>query len=160
MEAKDLILREINTNDRTIVEEFFAGLGKESTWMFNSTGGNTRLALSYVDGDRKNRIYWIAEEQTEKGNRIAGYVFLWDLDKSVPWFGIAVSDDWKGRRLGTRLIRHAIDYCKDNGYGGILLTTRFENLNAQRLYEKNGFERIGKYDDGNVEYLYILRFDR
>lgn len=160
MEAKDLILREINTNDRTIVEEFFAGLGEESTWMFNSTGGNTRSALRYVDGDRKNRIYWIAEEQTEKGNRIAGYVFLWDLDKSVPWFGIAVSDDWKGRRLGTRLIRHAIDYCKDNGYGGILLTTRFENVNAQRLYEKNGFERIGKYEDGNVEYLYILRFDK
>ena len=57
-------------------------------------------------------------------------------------------------------IRHAIDYCKDNGYGAIMLTTRFENVNAQRLYEKNGFERIGKYSDGSLEYLYIHQFDR
>ncbi len=128
--------------------------------MFNATGGNTKSALSYVDGDRENRIYWLAEEETESGKRIAGYVFLWDLDKSVAWFGIAVADDWKGRRLGTRLIRHATQYCKDNGYGGILLSTRFENVNAQRLYEKNGFERIGKLGDGDIEYLYVLRFDK
>ena len=160
MEAKDLILRKIDTKDRQMVEKFFNGLGEESTWMFNSTGGNTRWALEYVDGDRKNRTYWIAEEVAEDGNRIAGIVFLWDLDKSVPWFGIAVADDWKGRKLGTRLIRHAIDYCKDNGYGGIFLSTRFENFNAQRLYEKNGFERIGKLGDGDIEYLYVHRFDK
>lgn len=160
MEAKDLLIREITGNDRKMVEEFFAGHGEETTFMFNSSGGNTKAALSYVDGDTENRIYWLAEEETEGGKRIAGYVFLWNLHKSVAWFGIAVADDWKGRRLGTRLIRHAIDYCKDNGYGAIMLTTRFENVNAQRLYEKNGFERIGKYSDGSLEYLYIHQFDR
>ena len=160
MEAKDLLIREMNSGDGEIVEEFFVGLGAESTWMFNANGGNTRSALSYANGDTQNRIFWLAEEDTSEGKKIAGYVFLWNLHKSVPWFGIAVADRWKGRRLGTRLIRFAIDYCRDNGYGGILLSTRFENENAQRLYEKNGFERIGLLDDGKIEYLYIHRFDK
>ena len=92
MEAKDLLIREMNSGDGEIVEEFFVGLGAESTWMFNANGGNTRSALSYANGDTQNRIFWLAEEDTSEGKKIAGYVFLWNLHKSVPWFGIAVAD--------------------------------------------------------------------
>ena len=161
MNAEDLVIREMAGGDREIAERFFAGLGEESVWMFNSSGANTRRALAYIDGDRETSKFWLAEEKGENGDaEMAGYVFIWNTDKAVVKFGIAVADRWKGRRLGSRLIRHAIDYCRDNGYGGILLSTRFENERAQRLYEKYGFERIGLLDDGKIEYLYILRFDK
>ena len=162
MEAKDLLIREMNGNDRAIVEKFFANLSAQSTWMFNPNGFNTRKALDYVDGDTTNRKFWIAVEPNENGvgEKIAGYVFLWSLNKSVPWLGIANADAWQGRHLGSRLMECAINYCKDNGYGGILLATRFENERAQKLYEKCGFKKLGKFRDGRTEYVYLLCFDR
>lgn len=162
MEAGDLLIREMNGNDGAIVKDFFANLSAESTFMFNPNGFNTRRALRYVKGNTANTKFWIAVEPNENGvgEKIAGYVFLWSLNKSVPWLGIANADAWQGRHLGSRLMEYAIDYCRDNGYGGILLTTRFENERAQKLYEKYGFEKLGKFRDGNKEYLYLLSFHR
>ena len=157
--ADELKLREFEATDEKIIQKFFDGLGAETVHFFNRNGGNTRVALQAARGEVKNSKFWMAEEMTENGPKMAGYVFLWDLHKSVPWFGIAVADEWKGRRLGTKLIKHAIDYCKEGGYGGILLTTVIENIPAQRLYEKHGFENQGIYKN-NIEYTYVLRFDR
>ena len=157
--ANDLIVREFKSTDERLVQEFFDNLGPETVRFFNSNGTNTKTALKGVRGELPNAKFWMAEDVNEDGSKMAGYVFLWDLNKTVPWFGIALADEWKGRHLGTRLIRHAIDYCKDSGYGGILLTTVLDNFAAQGLYEKNGFEREGIYIDGK-EYVYILRFDR
>ena len=157
MSSDNIFIREMIGGDRDAVVDFFANMGEESTAMFNSSGGNTRKALSYVDGNREGRKYWIAEDKDAPG-KMAGYTFIWDTDKSVVWFGIAVADEWHGKGVGTKLIRFVIDYCKENGYHGILLSTLYENKSAQRLYEKNGFEKIGKHRDGEKEYLYILRF--
>lgn len=157
--ADELKIREFKSTDEELVQSFFDNMGPESVRFFNRNGGNTRTALQAVRGELENAKFWMAEEMTENGPKMAGYVFLWDLNKSIPWFGIAVADEWKGRRLGTKLIRHAIDYCKDNAYGGILLTTVIENIAAQKLYEKNGFENQGIYKN-NIEYTYVLRFDR
>ena len=162
MEAKDLLIREINDKDGAMVAEFFANLSAQSTWMFNKSGFNTRRALDYVDGNTANRKYWIAVEPNENGKdeRIAGCVFLWSLNKCIPWFGIVNADAWRGKHLGSRLMEHAINYCKGNGYGGILLSTRFENEPAQKLYEKWGFKKMGKFRERNTEYLYLLCFDK
>lgn len=157
MSADEIIIREIEKSDRDAVLDFFANMGEHSTAMFNSSGGNKRGALSYVDGDREGRKFWLAEDKNCPG-KMVGYTFIWDTDKSVVWFGIAVADEWHGMGMGTKLIKFVIDYCKANGYSGILLSTMFENKSAQKLYEKNGFEKIGKLGDGEIEYLYILRF--
>ena len=87
---------------------------------------------------------------------MAGYVFLWDVDSSVVWFGIAVADAYQRRGLGWRLAQTAISWAKEHGKGGVLLTTHAANFKAQALYEKCGFRRIGTAFDG--EWLYLLRF--
>ena len=86
---------------------------------------------------------------------MVGYVFLWDMDTGVPWLGIAVRDDFKGRHLGRRLIRHAQECAVAEGKGGILLSTHQNNMRGQMLYERMGFESIGT--EFRHEILYIWR---
>jgi len=56
------------------------------------------------------------------------------------WF--IVSDILRGRGVGNRLIKEALNFCRNKGYKRIYLWT-FEGLNAARhLYEKNGFKVV------------------
>ena len=91
------------------------------------------------------------------GDRMAGYLFLWDLNKSVPWLGIAVAEAYKGKHLGRILMQTAKEYAMAQGKGGILLTTHVANLRGQGLYERSGYERLGIHTSGEI--LYLLRFD-
>ncbi len=153
-----LLIREAVEEDRVPFQRFFDGMGEESRSFFNATGYNSRLVESFLNGGKEGYKFWVATPGGERGAEIAGYVFLWDLNTGVPWFGIAVSDSWRGHHLGRRLLNTAADYCKMNGYGGILLSTAKTNLRAQALYERGGFRRIGTVQNG--ELLYLLRFDK
>ena len=93
---------------------------------------------------------------TPDGEEIAGLVFLWKKFTKVPWLGIGVTERWKGRHLGRRLMATAAAWAESVGAGGILLTTAPENVRGQGLYERMGYERIGTYHDG--EFLYLLTF--
>lgn len=84
-----------------------------------------------------------------------GYVFLWDIDTTLPWLGIALHDDYKGRWLGKKLIAHAHDWAQSNGKGGVILITAEDNLRGQKLYEGMGYQYYGIHPSG--ERLYIKR---
>ena len=56
------------------------------------------------------------------------------------WF--IVSDALRGKGAGSQLLRTALDFCRDCGYGRVYLST-FEGLHAARhLYEKHGFRLV------------------
>ena len=69
-----------------------------------------------------------------------------DEGAHLRWF--IVSDAWRGRGLGGRLLETGIEWCRQCGYANIHLWT-FAGLDAARhLYEKAGFtlteQRVGK----------------
>jgi ribosomal protein S18 acetylase RimI-like enzyme len=76
----------------------------------------------------------------------------------VPWLGIAVRDDFQGQGVGSFMLRSLFSLLQAQGFGGLLLRTAVNNLPAQKLYEKHGFERIGTHDSGEV--LYLKRFNK
>ena len=140
-------------SDKPLVEAFFAQMGGDSRSFFNRGGGNERDTLAFFSPEgRPETAYFMAEDN----GRMAGYVFLWDLDKAIPWLGIAVAEDWKGRHLGRDLMTHAEEYARGLGKGGILLTTHIANLRGQGLYENCGYEYLGMHTGG--ERLYLRRF--
>ena len=56
------------------------------------------------------------------------------------WF--IISDVLRGRGIGGRLIKEALNFCRSKGYKRVYLWT-FEGLNAAKhLYEKNSFELV------------------
>lgn len=155
-QINDLRIRLITPEDREKVAVFFSKLGEEGSTFFNRGHGNENVALDFCDGNRPNHIYWAAVADTDEGEEIAGIVFLWDKNSMVPWLGIGITEQWKGRHLGRRLMQTAREYCESIGAGGILLTTAVNNVRGQGLYERCGYQKLGHHLDG--EFQYILRF--
>jgi len=52
-----------------------------------------------------------------------------------------VSPDSCGKGIGASLVRHAVDYAKNQGCGRITLLTDNDNGPARRFYEKCGFRK-------------------
>ena len=147
----EVTLREFHPRDKEKVAAFFDQMGGETRAFFNRNDGNRKTAMRFFDGEVPNAVYFLAE----MNNEMAGYVYLWDVHTSVPWLGVAVSENMKGKHFGRTLVRHAVEYCASHGKGGILLTTHVANLRGQGLYERMGFECLGTHANG--ELLYLLR---
>lgn len=135
-------------------------MGEKSTSFFNVNHGNEKRTMEFFENGKKDHIFWLCVEDEDREDCVKGLCFIWDLDRSMPKFGIAVRDNCHHRGIGTALIEYVKEYCRENGYGGLFLTTAVTNFNAQRLYEKCGFDKMGYSTDGEGEYIYINRFFR
>lgn len=71
------------------------------------------------------------------GNRVIGYAHGW----RVPFVkDLAVAADWRGRGLGSAMLAQLIEDYDRRGAASIDLKTNVDNLTAQRLYRRFGFE--------------------
>lgn len=152
MNMDEIAIRPFKAGDEALVTAFFDQMGGETRAFFNRGDGNRRTAMRFFEGGKDNTVRFLAECE----GCMAGYVFLWDMDKGVPWLGIAVAEGWKGRHLGRMLLEHAHGYAKAQGKCAVLLTTGVANIRGQGLYERMGYEHIGTHTSG--EYLYMIRF--
>jgi ribosomal protein S18 acetylase RimI-like enzyme len=58
--------------------------------------------------------------------------------------GMALLPAWRGRGLGERLMRRTLDAARAFGFSRVELTVRHDNVRAQALYRKLGFEVEGR----------------
>ena len=150
---QQITLREVMAGDEVLINDFFDRMGGESRALFNRREYNRRGLLKYCAKPDPTRRYFMAEYQGE----MAGYVFFLDFDTSIPQLGLAVRDDLAGKGLGAYLVEVAQNMAKEQGKGGLQLTTHVANLRAQALYEKMGFALIGPTKNG-TEFFYLYRF--
>ena len=151
-------IRTLGKDDLGLVIEFFDQMAGDTRAMFNRNDINRLRVIKHLsDGTQDREIHFAATIKESDGReKMVGYVFLWDIDKKLPWLGIAVREDWKGHHLGRRLLSHIDGWALPKGYGGIMLTSVPANIRAHSLYERMGFEYYGSYLDG--EFLYIKRY--
>ncbi len=140
--------------DRCAVQRFYDTLGEQSTAFFNVEHGNELRTMAFFENGKPDHRFFVAQTNGE----IAALAFVWDVDCTVPWFGIAVHDDFRRKGLGAEMMRYVLSWCRNNGYAGLLLRTAASNAPARKLYEKFDFEQIGMHPSG--ELLYLLRFHR
>ena len=155
-DIQDLRIRLVVPEDKEKIFRFFRQLGEEGGTFFNRNGGNERGTHAFLNGEDPGRIYWAAVNDTSEGEEIVGLLFLWRKNTKVPWLGIGITEEWKGRHLGRRLMDTAKEWAQSVGAGGICLTTAPENVRGQGLYERMGYEHIGTYHDGERLYLLTL----
>jgi ribosomal-protein-alanine N-acetyltransferase len=115
--------------------------------------------LAHARGPEATRRYVVAEED----GRIVGYAGLaasGDLgDIQTIAVVRALQGTGLGRRLLTELLRAATAFeCQE-----VMLECRVDNVRAQKLYERFGFEPIGfrrgYYQPGNVDALVMRLTD-
>lgn len=148
------VIRLLCQEDKEKFTAFFDQMGPDARLFFNRHNGNQDWAMRFFTGtETQDILRWVAVD----GEEIVGYVFLWDINTSIPWLGIAVAERMRGQHFGEKLITYAKEWAIAHNKGGILLTTHLANLRAQTLYERCGFQRMG-IDNTNLELLYLLRF--
>ena len=55
---------------------------------------------------------------------------------------VVVDEDWRGMKIGRKLVQHAIEYAKEFGVRKIELTSHQSRIEANKLYKSLGFKHI------------------
>ena len=160
VDVDQIKMRTLGENDVQLVLEFFDQMAGDTRAMFNRGDVNRIRVIKHLSAQENDgQIHFAAVVKNPDGTELmVGYVFLWDIDKKIPWLGIAVREDWKGHHLGRRLLSYIDDWAEPKGYGGIMLTSVPANIRAHSLYVRMGFEYMGTHPDG--EFLYVKRYDK
>ncbi|ANZ61427.1 GNAT family N-acetyltransferase [Secundilactobacillus paracollinoides] len=75
----------------------------------------------------------------------------WYLDS------IAVSPDFQGHGVGSQLLKALPAYAQRDGESVMGLIVDFENPGAMKLYERAGFEVVGRRQVGDHQYYHMQR---
>ncbi|MFF6976897.1 ribosomal protein S18-alanine N-acetyltransferase [Streptomyces sp. NPDC008343] len=109
--------------------------------------------LAHSRGPGATRRYLVAEN----GERLVGYAGLASAGELADVQTIAVARDQWGTGLGGRLLTELLRAATDFECAEVMLECRVDNVRAQKLYERYGFEAIGfrrgYYQPGNVDAL-------
>jgi ribosomal protein S18 acetylase RimI-like enzyme len=71
-----------------------------------------------------------------------------------------VRSDYHGHQLGTRLLTTALEWLAAERFAPLYVGVWSENLGAQRLYQRFGFEKVGEYGfpvGDHIDHEFILK---
>jgi RimJ/RimL family protein N-acetyltransferase len=114
-------------------------------------------AIAFVNENiAKGSAHYVAID----GNRVVGWCDIVPMTKDVfshcGVLGMGIIDGYRGKGIGKRILRAALDKAKSNGLERIELEVFHTNVNAIGLYEKFGFYVEGRKRKAaklNGEYL-------
>ena len=78
------------------------------------------------------------------GETVVGYVGSQSVLGESDMMNIAVSDQYRGRKIATTLVNVLIDRLRKQGNYQLTLEVRISNEPARKLYEKLGFFEVGR----------------
>ncbi len=85
-------------------------------------------------------LFWVATEN----NDVIGYIGMSVVIDEGYIFNVAVDKAYRKKGVGTALINELVTYGKKNNLCFITLEVRESNINAQSLYSKFGFIKVGE----------------
>ncbi|MFE0511691.1 ribosomal protein S18-alanine N-acetyltransferase [Streptomyces sp. NPDC058964] len=142
-------LREMRWWDIDSVLELEKDLFPEDAW----SRGMFWSELAHARGADASRRYVVAVED----DRIVGYAGLAAQGELADIQTIAVARDHQGTGLGALLLTDLLRAATAFECTEVMLECRVDNVRAQKLYERHGFEPIGfrrgYYQPGNVDAL-------
>ncbi|MFF4035206.1 ribosomal protein S18-alanine N-acetyltransferase [Streptomyces sviceus] len=149
------VLREMRWWDIDPVLELEKDLFPEDAW----SRGMFWSELAHSRGPGATRRFVVAEE----GGRIVGYAGLASAGELADVQTIAVARDHWGTGLGATLLTELLRAATAFECAEVMLECRIDNIRAQKLYERFGFEAIGfrrgYYQPGNVDALVMRLTD-
>ncbi|CAL9533516.1 ribosomal protein S18-alanine N-acetyltransferase [Streptomyces sp. enrichment culture] len=155
MTAPVTTLREMRWWDIDSVLELERDLFPEDAW----SRGMFWSELAHARGPGATRRYVVAED----GERLVGYAGLASSGDLADVQTIAVARDHWGTGLGARLLTELLRAATAFECTEVMLECRVDNVRAQKLYERFGFEPIGfrrgYYQPGNVDALVMRLTD-
>ena len=93
------------------------------------------------------------------GDKVVGYVGIWFVMDEGHITNVAVHEDYRGQKIGDKLIQSLVKLCKESNIVSMTLEVRVSNIVAQNLYKKYGFKLAGirkEYYSNNKEDAMIM----
>lgn len=121
--------------------------------LFGAGAWSAAMLAEELDGP--GRWYVGAEVDGVADPRLVGYAGLWfdGADAQIMTVGVAL--DEQGGGIGSHLMSALIGRARELGAGAVLLEVRVDNAPALALYDRFGFERMGRrrgyYQPENVD---------
>ena len=109
-------------------------------------GQKDDACLVAVDGDKIIGAVWTRILSGE----IKGFG---NVDEYTPEFAISLYKEYRGRGVGTRLMRAMLALLKEKGYAQAFLAVQKDNY-AVKMYQKTGFSIVG---ENKEEYIMQCR---
>lgn len=92
-------------------------------------------------------------------NKPIGYGGMWIIIDEGHITNIAIHPNFRGQRVGTKILEEMINVCKSKNAQAMTLEVRKSNLVAQKLYSSFGFKEEGirkQYYEDNKEDCIIM----
>ena len=80
----------------------------------------------------------------EEDNKVLGYIGSQSVPPEADVMNLAVAPNARGRKIGRKLLTALCEVLHSHGIDKLLLEVRASNEPAIRLYERFGFEYLGK----------------
>jgi ribosomal-protein-alanine N-acetyltransferase len=103
-----------------------------------STPWNARTFRTLLG--RPGAELWVAEHPSRG---VIGYYVLWCIQDQGELANIAVEAGFRGQRIGSMLLDHALEVAASRGVESVYLEVRVSNATARAMYQSRGFEQIG-----------------
>lgn len=108
----------------------------------------------FVDEMRNELAYYLV---LVDGGKIIGYAGMWLIVDEAHVTNVAVLKEYRGKKLGEKLMSTLLEHAKNRGALRMTLEVRVSNEVAQGLYHKFGFTSQGRrrnyYTDTNEDAL-------
>lgn len=153
----DTVIRELKTEEIPLLNDFLY----EAVFIPDDMEKPPReiteqpeLRLYIEDfGCRKDDFALVAEHD---GKIIgAAWVRIMDdyghIDDEIPSLAISVFEEYRGKGIGTALMKGILDYLREHGYKGVSLSVQKANY-ASEMYRKLGFEVVSESEE---EYIML-----
>ena len=142
-DGRTVLLRSIKPEDEPLWLEMFQNFSEESVryrffHIIKDTPHEMRVRYCNIDYDKEIGI--VAELEEEGRRQILGVVrLIIEADGKNGEIAFIVADPWQGLGLGSKMVDHMIEICKDRGLETIYALTLPNNYRAIRLLKKRGF---------------------
>ncbi len=153
-DGRQVLLRPIKPEDEHLWLEMFQNFSEESIryrffQIIKDTPHEVRVRYCNIDYDREIAI---VPELTENGRRkILGVTRVsLEPDRKTGEIAFIIADPWQGLGLGTKMVDHTIEICKDMKVEKIYGIMLPDNHRAINLMKKMGF-RVEHLEDNTVK---------
>lgn len=139
----ELITRTLRPEDGEALTDFLQKLSSASRASFQPHPFTRKFVMKMVhEREQKHHLRLVVENP--KTHQIVAYAFLTrpPLLTKLGYFGIAVADNYQGRKISSFLMNHLFTFAQLEGIKTILLNVYENNQAAIAAYQKRGFERI------------------
>ncbi|MEM3536320.1 MAG: bifunctional acetate--CoA ligase family protein/GNAT family N-acetyltransferase, partial [Candidatus Bathyarchaeia archaeon] len=159
-DGRTVLLRPIKPEDEPLWLEMFQNFSEESIrfrffQIIKDTPHEVRVRYCNIDYDREIAI--VAELNENGRKRILGVVRVsLEPDRKKGEIAFIVADPWQGLGLGTKMVDHVIDICKDMGVENLFGIVLPDNQRAISLLKKMGFT-LKYQEDGTVKGIINLK---